>query len=242
METRTDRTSPADAGEAPTRRRRCKDADTRVRYLIVLRAAEGWSGKRIAKALGCSPSTVSRTLRPLGDLRRGGADRPPRGQRPDQGRRRCTPETVAWILESTPAGLLPPPARRGRALLIETAEAYTGVSGQRDDDGPAAEEDEGPPRPAQADGAVPVERNGPQKQRVAMIHALIDTLPRDRGVRVGGRGGHRPEPADRLRLDAAGHAADGDDAGEERQALLRRRDGAVQSPRAIRAEGSGGGR
>ena len=42
--------------------RKCKDADTRTRYLIVLRSAGGWSGKRIAKALGCSPSTVSRTL------------------------------------------------------------------------------------------------------------------------------------------------------------------------------------
>src|SRR2546421_9255484 len=42
--------------------RRCKDADTRVRYLIVLRSADGWSGKRIAKALGCCAATVSRTL------------------------------------------------------------------------------------------------------------------------------------------------------------------------------------
>ena len=42
--------------------RRCKDADTRVRYLIVVRSSEGWSGPRIRAALECSVSTVSRTL------------------------------------------------------------------------------------------------------------------------------------------------------------------------------------
>ena len=42
--------------------KQCKDADTRVRYRIVLLSDQGWSGKRIARALGCSPSTVSRTL------------------------------------------------------------------------------------------------------------------------------------------------------------------------------------
>ena len=42
--------------------RECKDADTRTRYLIVIRSSEQWSGKRICKALGCCVSTVSRTL------------------------------------------------------------------------------------------------------------------------------------------------------------------------------------
>ena len=42
--------------------KRCKDADTRIRYRIVLLSDQGWSGKRIIKALGCAPSTVSRTL------------------------------------------------------------------------------------------------------------------------------------------------------------------------------------
>jgi len=42
--------------------RRCKDADTRVRYLIVLRADAGHGGKRIARELGCCDATVSRTL------------------------------------------------------------------------------------------------------------------------------------------------------------------------------------
>src|SRR2546429_767013 len=42
--------------------RRCRDADTRTRYLIVLRAGDGWSGRKIGKALGCSAATVSRTL------------------------------------------------------------------------------------------------------------------------------------------------------------------------------------
>ena len=42
--------------------KRCKDADTRVRYLVVLRSADGWSGRRISKALGCCASTVTHTL------------------------------------------------------------------------------------------------------------------------------------------------------------------------------------
>src|SRR5688572_33446909 len=67
---------------------RCKDARLKTRYLIVLRSAEGWSGRRTAAALGCSPSHVSRTLarwRELGeaglvdrreDNRRAKADEP----------------------------------------------------------------------------------------------------------------------------------------------------------------------
>ena len=42
--------------------RRSKDADTRIRYRIVLLSDQNWSGKWIARALGCTASTVSRTL------------------------------------------------------------------------------------------------------------------------------------------------------------------------------------
>ena len=43
-------------------RRRCRDADTRIRYLIVIGSSEGKSERKICRGLGCSVSTVSRTL------------------------------------------------------------------------------------------------------------------------------------------------------------------------------------
>jgi len=43
--------------------RRCRDADTRVRYLIVLRADRSHSGRRIARELGCCSATVRQTIR-----------------------------------------------------------------------------------------------------------------------------------------------------------------------------------
>ena len=46
-------------------KRKCrwiKDADTRMRYRIVIRSSQGHSGKRISRELGCSVSTISRTL------------------------------------------------------------------------------------------------------------------------------------------------------------------------------------
>jgi hypothetical protein len=42
--------------------KRCKDANARIRYHIVLLTVDGWSGNRIARALECATSTISRTL------------------------------------------------------------------------------------------------------------------------------------------------------------------------------------
>lgn len=92
--------------------RACKDADTRVRYPIVLLSDQNWSGKRIAKASGCTPSTVSRTLSRWEFYGHAGLiDR-----REDNGQTKADgwhADTVAWILESSPQGF-PIVVRRGR--------------------------------------------------------------------------------------------------------------------------------
>src|SRR5579884_555281 len=81
--------------------KRCKDADTRTRYRIVLLANEGRSGAEIARALGCCDSTVSRTLERFELYGEAGLiDR-----REDNGQTKADEayaQTVRWILESTP--------------------------------------------------------------------------------------------------------------------------------------------
>ena len=56
MDTRRIVLHPRTREKLKRKARRCKDADTRVRYLIVLRSDEGYSA-----ALGCCGATVSRT-------------------------------------------------------------------------------------------------------------------------------------------------------------------------------------
>src|SRR5208282_6060367 len=81
--------------------RKCKDADTRVRYRIVLLSADGWSQRRIAAAQGCSVSTVNRTLSRWNLYGEAGLiDR-----REDNGQTNADDLytlTVAWILEGSP--------------------------------------------------------------------------------------------------------------------------------------------
>lgn len=80
---------------------RCTDADSRVRYLIVVRSGGGGSGRRIAKALGCCGSKVRRTLDRYGAYGEAGLlDR-----REDNGRPKGDDpyvQTVRWILAGTP--------------------------------------------------------------------------------------------------------------------------------------------
>lgn len=110
--------------------KRCKDADTRVRYLIVLRAVDGYSGKRITKALGCSASTVSRTLDRWESYGEAGlVDR-----REDNGAVKADEQyvaTVRWVLAGTPREFFHRRPTWTRALLIETARRYTGVAVSR---------------------------------------------------------------------------------------------------------------
>jgi len=157
--------------------RRCRDADTRVRYLVVLRSADGWSGRRITKALGCCASTVSRTLgRWEGYGEAGLVDR-----REDNGATKADDlyaETVAWVLESTPREFFHRRPTWTRRLLVETAAAYTGVTASVTTMGRLLRRlgaRRGRPKPT---APCPWSESA-RKRRVAMIHALIDTLPPD---------------------------------------------------------------
>jgi transposase len=155
--------------------KRCKDADTRTRYRIVLLSDQHWSGRRIAKALGCTASTVSRTLSRWELYGQAGLiDR-----REDNGQTKADElyaRTVAWILESGPQAFLHRRTTWTRRLLIETAKSYTGVTVSTTTMGRLLKKlkvRRGRPKP---DAACPWSEKA-RKQRIAMIHALIDTLP-----------------------------------------------------------------
>jgi transposase len=157
--------------------RRCRDADTRVRYRIVLLSDQSWSGKRIARALGCTTSTVSRTLSRWERYGQAGLlDR-----REDNGPTKADAlyvQTVAWVLESSPQDFFHRRPTWTRRLLIETAAAYTGVVVSPTTMGRVLKKlkvRRGRPKP---DAPCPWSESARQ-QRVAMIHALIDTLPAD---------------------------------------------------------------
>lgn len=155
--------------------KRCKDADTRVRYRIVLLSDQCWSGKRIAKALGCTPSTVSRTLARWERYGQAGLiDR-----REDNGQTKADAlyaQTVVWILESSPQDFFHRRPTWTRRLLIETARQYTGIKVSLTTMGRVLERlkvRRGRPKPQ---APCPWSESA-RKQRMAMIHALIDTLP-----------------------------------------------------------------
>ena len=156
--------------------RRCKDADTRTRYRIVLLAAEGQSGAAIARGQGCCASTVSRTLARFERYGEAGLiDR-----REDNGRAKADEayaQTVLWILESTPPAFGHRRPTWTRRLLVETARAYTGVTVSLTTMGRLLKRHQvrrGRPKPT-SPGCPWGERA--RKTRVAAIHALIDGLP-----------------------------------------------------------------
>jgi len=156
--------------------RRCKEADTRVRYRIVLLTADGWSGKRIAKALGCATATVSRTLGRWDRYGQAGLiDR-----REDNGPLKADgwyADVVRWILESTPQAFLHRRPTWTRRLLVETAKAYTGgvvvsvtTMGRLLK---TLKVRRGRPKPT---APCPWSKRA-KTLRIAAIQALIDTLP-----------------------------------------------------------------
>ena len=154
---------------------RCRDADTRTRYRIVLRADRGHSGKRIARELGCCDATVSRTL---GRYQRFGeaglVDR-----REDNGSPKVDElyaQTVLWILEHTPQEHGHRRPTWTQALLIETARRYTGVSVSRRTMGrllKSLKVRRGRPKP---DAPCPW-GTARKNRRMAPIGALVQTLP-----------------------------------------------------------------
>jgi transposase len=155
--------------------KRCKDADTRVRYRIVLLSDQGWSSRRIARALGCTASTVSRTLSRWEIYGEAGLiDR-----REDNGQLKADglyAQTVAWILESSPQDFFHRRPTWTRRLLIATAATYTGVTVSLTTMGRLLKRlkvRRGRPKP---DARCPWSERA-RKKRVAMIHTLIQTLP-----------------------------------------------------------------
>jgi len=175
MDTRRILLHPRTRAKLRREARRCRDADTRVRHLIVLRADRGHSGKRIARELGCCGATVSRTIRRYEALGEAGlVDR-----REDNGAAKADDlyaRTVAWILESSPRDFSHRRPTWTRRLLIDTAKTYTGVTVSPTTMGRLLKRlkvRRGRPKPL-----APCPWSGTaRKRRVAMIHALIDTLP-----------------------------------------------------------------
>jgi transposase len=156
--------------------KRCKDADTRIRYRIVLLSDQGSGGNQIVAALGCALSTVSRTLSRWQVYGQAGLiDR-----REDNGQVLASElyvRTVAWILESSPQAFFHRRPTWTKRLLIETARQYTGgVTVSLTTMGRVLKRlraRRGRPKP---DAPCPWSENA-RKRRVNMIHALIDTLP-----------------------------------------------------------------
>jgi len=177
MDTRRIVLHPRRRAKLQNKARRCRDADTRVRYLIVLRVDRGHSGKRIARELGCCGATVSRTIGRYETLGEAGLlDR-----REDNGQAKADAlyaRTVAWILESSPQDFLHRRPTWTRRLLIDTARRYTGVSVSLTTMGRLLKKlkvRRGRPKPLAPCPWSEIAR----KKRMRMIHALIDALPRD---------------------------------------------------------------
>ena len=155
--------------------RRCKDADTRTRYQIVLRAAGGHSGKRIARELGCCEATVSRTLTRYEALGEAGlVDR-----REDNGSPKADElyaQTLLWMLGHTAQEHGHRRPTWTQPLLIETARRYTGVTVSRRTMGrllKALKVRRGRPKP---DAPCPWSA-ARKKRRMALIAALVESLP-----------------------------------------------------------------
>jgi transposase len=161
--------------ERETRRRR--DADTRIRYKIVLRAAKGHSGNRVARELGCCAATVSRVLgRYQASGEAGLLDR-----REDNGSRKVDEwytQTVLWILQHTPIEHGHRRPTWTQMLLIETAYRHTGVTVSRRTMGRLLQTlkvRRGRPKPT---APCPWSKRR-KNRRMTLIRALLDTLPSD---------------------------------------------------------------
>jgi transposase len=176
METRRIVLRPQTRAKLERISKRCTDADTRIRYRIVLLTADGWSGKRIAKALGCAAATVSRTLDRWNSYGEAGLI----DGREDNGNAKADDvyaDMVAWILESTPPAFGHRRPTWTRRLLIETAKRFTGVTVSPTTMGRLLKRlkvRRGRPKPT-APKCPWGERA--KKLRLAAIRGLIDSLP-----------------------------------------------------------------
>jgi transposase len=117
---------PRQRAELERLARKSTDAAWRTRALVVLRSADGWSRPRIAEALSCSVSLVSRVRRRWFEEGLAGlVDR-----REDNGDEKVTEayaSIVLWILEGTPRDFGHRRPTWTQMLLIDVAARYTGV-------------------------------------------------------------------------------------------------------------------
>jgi transposase len=168
---------PATREKLRRRARSCKDADRRVRYLIVVKRSEGHSGREVARQLGCSPSTVSRTLARYEAYGEAGlADR-----REDNGSPKADAtfvDTVRWLLAATPPDFGHRRPTWTKSLLIDTARRFTGERVSKTTMGRVLKGIKARRGRAKPLGPCPWSESR-KKKRMALIHALIDTLPRN---------------------------------------------------------------
>jgi transposase len=158
--------------------RTCRDPNLRVRYLIVVHSADGWTIGRITEALGCCASTVSRTRR---RWRRGGGEAGLADGRADNGRPKVDRRYLAAvrrILRRTPPAfghrrptwtleLLARTARRltRRTVSVTTMGRVLARLGAR----------RGRPKPV---ASCPWSKRR-KDQRLALIRRLVASLPPD---------------------------------------------------------------
>jgi len=157
--------------------RRTRDAATRVRYMIVVRSAEGESVRKIAKAQKCAISTVSRTL----DRYEAWGEAGLIDRREDNGQAKADAiyiDTVRWILQGTPPDFLHRRPTWTKSLLIETAHRYTQVTVSKTTMGRVLKQIGARRGRAKPLGPCPWSK-ARKKRRMALIHALIDGLPPD---------------------------------------------------------------
>jgi len=160
--------------------KQCKDADTRIRFRIVLLADQGWKGRRIGKALGCASSTVSRTLQRFEQYGQAGLiDR-----REDNGQTKAHDyyiQVVEWILVSTPQAFFHRRPAWTLQLLIDTAKSYTHIKVSCTTMGRLLKKlkvRRGRPKPT---ATCPWSKRA-RTVRLAAIAALLEALPKDQAA------------------------------------------------------------
>ena len=180
MNTRTIVLHPSTKSRLARLARCCGDALLKTRYLIVLHAADGKSGRAIAAALKCANSHVSRTLdrwEALGEA--GLIDR-----REDNGNAKADDAYVAlvrWILAGTPQDHFHRRPTWTKAMLIETAHKYSGVTVSKTTMGRVLKRIGA--RRGRAKPIAPCPWSTARKnKRMKLIRDLIDTLPADQAA------------------------------------------------------------
>jgi transposase len=177
VNTRTIVLHPSTKSKLERKARRCRDALLRTRYLIVVHAAEGQSGRRIAAALRCSNAHVSRTLDRWAALGEAGLiDR-----REDNGCAKADDAYVAlvrWILAGTPQDHFHRRPTWTKRMLIDTAQTYGGARVSKTTMGRVLKRIGA--RRGRAKPVAPCPWSTARKnQRMKLIRKLIDTLPAD---------------------------------------------------------------